>query len=59
MTQDGRSTRGRGNIHVLFRERYLTGDLDDPYEAEQEWRAERTRSRTRRMILQKRVQRHT
>jgi hypothetical protein len=45
-------------MHALFRELYLTADLDDPYEAEEEWRTERTRARARRRILEKRVQRH-
>jgi hypothetical protein len=58
MTQAGHFIRGRGKMHALFRELYLTADLDDPYEAEEEWRAERTRARARRMVLQKRVQRH-
>jgi hypothetical protein len=57
MTQDERYIRERGKMHPLFRELYLTGDLDDPYEAEEEGRAERTRARARRMALQKLVQR--
>jgi hypothetical protein len=60
MNQGGRSIRGREKMHALFIELYVTGDLDDlddPDEAEVEWRAERSRARARRSVLQKRVKR--
>jgi hypothetical protein len=58
MTQGGRSIRGHGGkMHPLFVELYLSGDLDDSDEAEEERRTERTRARERRRILQKRVNR--
>jgi hypothetical protein len=60
MTQGGRSARDLGaKMHPLFTELYLSGDPDDSAEAEEEWRAERTRARDRRRVLQKRVKRRT
>ena len=44
-------------MNPLFYELFLSGDLDDPDEAEEEWRAERARVRARRRVLQKRVNR--
>ena len=58
MTQGGRSTRSHGGkMHPLFVELYLSGDLDDTNEAEEERKTERALARERRKILQKRVNR--
>ena len=48
MTRGVRSTQGRGGtMHPLFRELYLSGDLDDQDETEAERRSARSRARTR------------
>jgi hypothetical protein len=58
MTQNEHSIRGRGGkMHPLFVELYMSGDLDDSDEAEEERKTERARARQRRRILQKRVNR--
>jgi hypothetical protein len=44
-------------MHPLFVELYMSGDLDDSDEAEEERKTERARARQRRRILQKRVNR--
>jgi hypothetical protein len=60
MTRGARSTQGRGGtMHPLFRELYLSGDVDDPDETEAERRSARAgaRARARLRLLEKRANR--
>jgi hypothetical protein len=58
MTRGGRPVRGYlEKMHPLFGELYLGGDVDDPDEAQEEWRTERAQARARRKVLEKRTHR--